>query len=182
MAVSELRRALEELIAALDRRQPRVDRVGESSIARDAGALRAKAVIRLAQLGDGSSIEPAANTGIGATSALQVSTGSTPFPARPSDVASLTASEFACGLHLQASVSIDDVCQRFLDDANRALVWLIRFRALTAWCERTETVPWLRAEPVRAQRACTLAASFALNEHWEFDAGKFRSAVHSVAR
>jgi hypothetical protein len=75
MAVSELRRALEELIAALDRRQPRVDRVGESSIARDAGALRAKAVIRLAQLADGSSIELAANTGIGATSALQAARG-----------------------------------------------------------------------------------------------------------
>jgi hypothetical protein len=182
MAVSELRRALEELIDALDRRLPRADRPGESSIARDAGALRAKAVVRLAQLADDPFVESAASTGIVGTSALQVSMGSTPFPARPSDVATLTASEFACGLHLQASVSIDDVCRRFLDDANRALVWLIRFRALSAWCERTDTVPWLRAEPLRAQRACTLAASFALNEHWEFDAGEFRSAVHSVAR
>src|SRR5687767_8457053 len=77
----------------------------------------------------------------------------TPFPTRPSDVAALTASEFACARELHASVSIDDVCQRFVDDANRALVWLIRFRALTAWCDRTETVPWLRAEPVRADRA-----------------------------
>jgi hypothetical protein len=106
----------------------------------------------------------------------------TPFPANPSDVATLTVPEFACAVDLKAPVSIDDVCQRFVDDANRALVWLIRFRALMAWCERTDTVPWLRAEPVRAQRACAVAASFALNENWEFDAGKFRSAVQSVAR
>ena len=182
MAVSEVRRALEEVIAALDRRRPSVDRVGESSIARDAGALRAKAVIRLAQLGDGSSIEPAANTGIVATSALQVSMGSTPFPARPSDVASLTASEFACGLHLQESVSIDDVCQRFLDDANRALVWLIRFRALTAWCERADMAAWLTSGPSLAGYACEVAASFKLNEQWQFDAEAFRSAVESIDR
>lgn len=105
----------------------------------------------------------------------------TPFPTRPSDVAALTASEFACARELQASVSIDDVCQRFVDDANRALVWLIRYRALTAWCDRTETVSWLRAEPVRADRACAMAASFVLNDNWEFDAGEFRSAVQSVA-
>ena len=46
----ELTRELEELIAALDRRVPRVEQAGEASIARDAAALRAKAVKRLAQL------------------------------------------------------------------------------------------------------------------------------------
>lgn len=52
MAVSarDLRRDLEELIAALDRRVPRVERAGEAGIARDAAALRAKAVARLAEL------------------------------------------------------------------------------------------------------------------------------------
>jgi hypothetical protein len=45
-----LRRELEELIAALDRRVPRVEEAGEASIARDAAALRAKAVQRLAEL------------------------------------------------------------------------------------------------------------------------------------
>lgn len=49
--VPELRRALEELIAALDRRVPRVDQAGESAIAREAAALRARAVARLAELG-----------------------------------------------------------------------------------------------------------------------------------
>jgi hypothetical protein len=52
MAVSapDLRRDLEELIAALDQRVPRVERAGEALIARDAAALRAKAVARLAEL------------------------------------------------------------------------------------------------------------------------------------
>jgi hypothetical protein len=52
MAVStnELESVLEELIAALDRRVPRVEQAGESGIARDAAALRAKAVKRLTEL------------------------------------------------------------------------------------------------------------------------------------
>jgi hypothetical protein len=41
---------LEELVAALDRRVPRVEQAGESSIARDAAALRARAMARLAEL------------------------------------------------------------------------------------------------------------------------------------
>jgi hypothetical protein len=52
MAVNagELARELEELIAALDRRLPRVEQAGETGIARDAAALRAKAFDRLAEL------------------------------------------------------------------------------------------------------------------------------------
>jgi hypothetical protein len=52
MAVStnELESVLEELIAALDRRVPRVEQAGETGIARDAAALRAKAVERLTEL------------------------------------------------------------------------------------------------------------------------------------
>ena len=46
----ELAREIEELIAALDRRVPRVEQAGELEIARDAAALRAKAVDRLAEL------------------------------------------------------------------------------------------------------------------------------------
>jgi hypothetical protein len=47
---SDLARELQELIAALDRRVPRVEQVGELAIARDAAALRAKAVQRLVEL------------------------------------------------------------------------------------------------------------------------------------
>ncbi len=43
-------RLLYELIAALDRRLPQVERAGEAAIARDAAALRARAVERIAEL------------------------------------------------------------------------------------------------------------------------------------
>jgi hypothetical protein len=106
---------------------------------------------------------------------------STPYPVRPCDVVALTVPEFTCQLDSTEIVSIDVVCQRFPDEINRALVWFIRFRALTAWCARTETASWLRSQPSRAGHACELAASFELNERWEFDADRFRSAVDSVA-
>jgi len=50
LSTNELESVLEELIAALDRRVPRVEHAGEASIARDASALRAKAVKRLTEL------------------------------------------------------------------------------------------------------------------------------------
>jgi|SRR3954447_16686843 hypothetical protein len=106
----------------------------------------------------------------------------TPFPTIPSDVVALTVPEFTRDLDLNESVSLDAVCQRFLEDTNRALVWFIRFRALTAWCERTDMAPWLQAEPLHAHYACELAASFDLNDDWQFDAGRFRSALESVVR
>lgn len=51
---------LRELIAALDRRVPRVERVGEASIARDAAALKKKALKRIAELENESSLKSAA--------------------------------------------------------------------------------------------------------------------------
>jgi hypothetical protein len=48
----ELSRVLQELIDALDRRVPRVNAAGETAIASDAAALRAKAIKRLAELHD----------------------------------------------------------------------------------------------------------------------------------
>ncbi len=53
---SDLARELRELIAALDRRVPRVERAGEAAIAREAAALRAKAVQRLTELAAQSTI------------------------------------------------------------------------------------------------------------------------------
>ena len=49
-------RHLRELIAALDRRVPHVERSGEAAIARDAAALRDKALKRIAAL-EGKSAE-----------------------------------------------------------------------------------------------------------------------------
>jgi hypothetical protein len=105
----------------------------------------------------------------------------TPFPTSPSHVVALTVPEFACGLALDQSVSIDAVCRLFLDDTNRALVWFIRFRALTAWRERTDMAAWLDADPAHARHLCEVAASFDLNDEWGFDAQSFRSAVESIA-
>ena len=104
-------------------------------------------------------------------------TSSTPFPARPSQVAALTVTEFMSAPHLDGTVSIDEVCRLFLNDANRALVWLIRFHALRTWRERTDMAAWLRSDPAHAQHICQVAAGFELNEAWEFDPEPFRLAV-----
>ena len=106
----------------------------------------------------------------------------TPFPAKPCDVVPLTVPEFACALDLDAAASLDVGCRRFLDDANRGLVWFIRFRALVAWCERADVAAWLTSGPSLPRRACEVAASFRLNEEWQFDAEAFRSAVESIDR
>jgi hypothetical protein len=50
VTATDLARELQELIAALDRRVPRVEQAGEAGIARDAAALREKAVKRLREL------------------------------------------------------------------------------------------------------------------------------------
>jgi len=52
-ATSELQAALIEIVAALDRRIPHVERAGEQQIAADAERLRASAIQRLALLPDG---------------------------------------------------------------------------------------------------------------------------------
>ena len=103
----------------------------------------------------------------------------TPFPARPRDVAALNAQEFAVDLERDAP-SIDVVCGKFVDDVNRALVWLIRFRALQAWCARADMMAWLHAGPGTSRDVCEVAAHFELNDHWEFDTDNFRSAIESV--
>ena len=50
MATSDVIRELLELIAALDRRVPQVQRVGEGSIASAAAALKARALNRIQEL------------------------------------------------------------------------------------------------------------------------------------
>ena len=59
---TDLVRELNELIAALDRRVPHVERAGEASIARDAAALRAKAMKRLTELEAEAASTPSAPT------------------------------------------------------------------------------------------------------------------------
>ena len=62
-SVRDVTRELEELIAALDRRVPRVEQVGEATIARDAAALRAKAFERLAELAANPAVGPEPDSG-----------------------------------------------------------------------------------------------------------------------
>jgi hypothetical protein len=50
MTRSRLVRELVELVAALDRRVPQVQRAGEMAIARDAAALKARALARIEEL------------------------------------------------------------------------------------------------------------------------------------
>ena len=50
MTRDRLVRELLELIAAIDRRVPHVERAGEIEIARDASALKARALKRIAEL------------------------------------------------------------------------------------------------------------------------------------
>ena len=50
MTSSSAVRELLELIAALDRRVPQVQRAGEASIARDAAALKSRALKRIEEL------------------------------------------------------------------------------------------------------------------------------------
>jgi hypothetical protein len=90
-----LERALRELIAALDHRVPRPERAGERSIARDAAALRAKALTRLAELdkqeatGSGTrrkraSVRIASPQRPGATESAVNRVAGSPAPAAPS--------------------------------------------------------------------------------------------------
>lgn len=101
------------------------------------------------------------------------------FPTRPGDVAALTTSEFAFDLGGDDEPSLDEACRRFGSDANRALVWLIRYRALKAWCARDEMAQWLNA--ARTPRICEVAAGFELNDQWEFDPAAFCLAVDMIA-
>ncbi len=50
LTTAELQRELRELISALDRRVPHMERAGEAVIARDAALLREQATRRLAEL------------------------------------------------------------------------------------------------------------------------------------
>lgn len=60
MNLGNVARRLRELIAALDRRVPHLERAGEASIAQDAARLRTQAVQRLGEIDD--SAAPAADT------------------------------------------------------------------------------------------------------------------------
>jgi hypothetical protein len=108
----------------------------------------------------------------------------TAFPAMPGDVAALTVQEFAFDLDEldgNRGPSMDRVCRAFMDDANRALVWWIRFGALKNWSARTDVMARSTSDSRMLRDACEVAASFPLNHLWEFDPIDFGFAVETVA-
>lgn len=107
----------------------------------------------------------------------------TDFPTTPGDVAVLTPQEFTFDLdEFEGSrvPSMERVCRTFMDDANRALVWWIRFEALNIWRARTDVMARLNAGSMNLRDACDVAASFPLNHRWEFEATDFCSAIEAV--
>lgn len=161
---------LRELIEALDRRVPRIGHPDETAVVRDAADLREQAVKGLADM-------------VPATSGARPP-DRTAFPATPGAVAALTTQEFAFahdeleGRHVP---SLERICGTFAHDANRALVWCIRFGALKNWSTRTDVMARVTADPSTLRDACEAAAGFPLNQRWEFDPDGFGSAIEAVA-
>ncbi len=83
----------------------------------------------------------------------------TPFPATPRDVAALTLQEFTFRLDLDHSPSLPDVCDRFGEDTNRAVVWLVRFRALQKLKAEGRMDRWIRTGPRRIDNRSAATSS-----------------------
>lgn len=109
-------------------------------------------------------------------------TALTAFPAKPRDVVALSVEEFLFDLEMTHTPSIESVCRAFANDANRALVWLIRWRALNTLCARSDVAEWRRAGAPTSRDMCEVAATFDLNDGWEFDHDRFCNAVDRLAR
>jgi hypothetical protein len=101
----------------------------------------------------------------------------TAFPARPRDVVALSVEEFLFELEMTHPPSIETACRAFANDANRALVWLIRWRALNTLSARSDVVEWRRTGAGTSRDMCEVAAVFDLNDGWEFDHEGFCDAV-----
>jgi hypothetical protein len=113
-------------------------------------------------------------------------TSMTPFPATPRDVVPLTVQEFTFRLDLDHSPSFEEVCQRFSEDSNRAVVWLLRFRALQRLRNDNRMIVYVEkpvdsGEDLLFSSVFEIAATQALNSRWEFDSHTFFTAVATLA-
>lgn len=109
----------------------------------------------------------------------------TEMPIAPRDVVPLTIQEFTFVLDLETAPAFADLCTRFQSDTNRAVVWLMRFRALqmlrgderlTARSSDAHTVDghsFLRD-------VFEVAATHPLNDQWEFEPPTFFAAVDAL--
>jgi len=105
----------------------------------------------------------------------------TPFPGSPAQVAPLSSYEFESDSWMGDAPSIDVVCSRFTDDLNRALVWILRYRALTALVGRAEIAAWFDRGARSWRDMFEVAAEFPLNSDWGFDDEMFCAAVDATA-
>ncbi|HXD17796.1 MAG TPA: hypothetical protein VN654_12325 [Vicinamibacterales bacterium] len=112
---------------------------------------------------------------------LREETSPTPFPSSPEEVVPLSIDEFASDVRMEEPLSIDMVCSRFTDDLNRALVWILRYRALTALAARAEIAAWLTHGARSWRDMFEVAAEFPLNSDWGFDGETFCAAVDATA-
>ena len=104
----------------------------------------------------------------------------TPFPGSPAEVVPLSICEFASDSWSDAP-SIDIICSRFTDDLNRALVWILRYRALAALVGRAEIAACLDRGAHSWRDMFEVAAQFPLNNEWGFDGEMFCAAVDATA-
>lgn len=179
---ADLARRLRELITALDRRTPRADNPTEAAIARDAAVLRAQAASRLAEVIPQTAAVP--DDDPDRRTDRPETTSRTPFPAIPKDVAGLSVEEFTFDLDDLDGPrvpSMERICRTFMDDANRALVSWIRFGALQAWCASPEVMARTTSDARILRDAREVAASFPLNDRWEFDAAAFGRTLDGIA-
>lgn len=181
--LADVARRLREVLVALDRRIARPGDAAESAIARDASSLRAQAMTRLAEI----SMQIRSVSGVRPDRADRPGTqtmNQTPFPATPADVAVLTVQEFTFDLDEfdgHRIPSMDRICRTFMNDANRALVWWIRFDALEAWRTNPDVNERSMSDSGILRDACEVAASFPLNPRWGFDATDFGRALDGMA-
>ena len=105
----------------------------------------------------------------------------TPFPGSPAEVVPLSIYEFASDSWTGDAPSIDMICSRFTDDLNRALVWILRYRALAALVGRAEIAAWLDRGARNWRDMFEVAAQFPLNSDWGFDGEMFCAAVDATA-
>jgi len=183
VGLADVARRLREVIVALDRRAPRADDAAEPTIARDAAALRAQAVTRLEEIAmqnRSMSREGPDRADVPRTETMN----QTPFPATPADVAALTVQEFTFDLdefERHGIPSMERICRTLMDDANRALVWWIRFGALKAWHTNHDVIARSMSDSAILRDACEVAAGFPLNPQWEFDTTDFGRTLDGMA-
>lgn len=110
----------------------------------------------------------------------------TELPLVPRDVVPLAVDEFTFVFDLESGPDFADLCSRFRDDTNRAVVWLLRFKALQTLrgdlrLARSAHATGSTDGGSFVRGAFEVAATQPLNEAWEFDRPAFFAAVNALS-